>query len=88
MFITKHLVILKKKSSLGDGARDFVTVFSKGREYGHYSWERERQEGRIAALISSAASCFLRDLVIVELHSVKGSTRSEKIAAAGLNQVL
>ncbi len=50
--------------------------------------ERERQEGRIAALISSAASCFLRDLVIVELHSVKGSTRSEKIAAAGLNQVL
>lgn len=51
----------------------------------------ERERGRravITALISSAASCFLRDLVIVELHSVKCSTRSEKIAAAGLNQVL
>lgn len=33
--LTKHLVILKKKSSLGDGARAFVTGFAKGSEYGH-----------------------------------------------------
>jgi len=31
----QHLLILKKKGSLGDGARAFVTGLANGSEFGH-----------------------------------------------------